>query len=94
MIPAEVRKAKLVPQKQTQINISEASEPLNTYTADVDRCPGRRLFPLLKQVRRRTGLPRKNTTNLLPANPLFSIKTRKFANGGNNPLTGTKSGPD
>jgi hypothetical protein len=39
MIPAEVRKAKLIPQKQTQINIAEAPEPLNAYTAYVDRGP-------------------------------------------------------
>ena len=94
MLPAEVRKTKLVPQKQTQIYIAEAPEPLNAYTAHVDRGPRRRLFPRIKQTRRRTGLPRKDPTDLFPANPLFSIKPRKFANGSNNPLTGAKSGPD
>ncbi len=67
MIPAEVRKAKLVPKKQPQISIAEPSEALNAYTAHVDGGPRWRLFPLLKQSRRRMGLPRKySAEKILP----------------------------
>ena len=94
MITAEIGKTKLVPYKQSQVNIAETSESLNAYTTNVYAGPRWRLFPLLKQTRRRTGLPREYSANLLPANPLFPIKPRKFTYCSNNPLTRPPSGAD
>ena len=51
-------------------------------------------LPVAQTSLARTGFAGKNPADLVPANPLFTIKAGKLANGGNNPLPGTSGGSD
>jgi len=44
----EVSQAETVPKQETKVNITEVPQPLDTYTAYIDRGPGWWFFNLMK----------------------------------------------